>query len=235
VSTQWCGDGRPCGLDTFLDVLTGNDNRGVNVDAEEEPGNQLAGFDMRWSLPKAIPLALYVQWIGEDTRRGGPEIGSWLRLAGGETWGRMGDWSYRAHVEWAETICRQGSLGFNDIEPNCAYRHSIYGTGYRYEERSLGHGMDGDGEAYSLGLLLVQSAGHTWNLALRSMDINTVGAADAGHTLSASPRERFDAQLSHARITPYGRFDFGIGYSRIDASAAAESTDVTGFLRWSSR
>ena len=25
-SAQWCGDGRPCGFDTFWDLLTGNDN-----------------------------------------------------------------------------------------------------------------------------------------------------------------------------------------------------------------
>ena len=27
-AAQWCGEGRPCGFDTFVDLLLGNDNRG---------------------------------------------------------------------------------------------------------------------------------------------------------------------------------------------------------------
>ena len=61
-SAQWCGDGRPCGVDTFWDLLTGNDN---DQPLEEQPGNQMAGFDARWSLPFA-PVAVYGQMIGED-------------------------------------------------------------------------------------------------------------------------------------------------------------------------
>jgi len=66
-TAQWCGDGRPCDFKTFLRLLNGNDNRGANVDPEDEPGNQLAGFDIRWTLPKQTPVALYIQWIAEDT------------------------------------------------------------------------------------------------------------------------------------------------------------------------
>jgi hypothetical protein len=51
-TAQWCGDDRPCDAETFIDLLLGNDNRGVNVDPEDEPGNQLGGFDVRWALPR---------------------------------------------------------------------------------------------------------------------------------------------------------------------------------------
>jgi hypothetical protein len=63
-TAQWCGDDRPCDFSTFVDLLLGNDNQGVNVDPADEPGNQLGGFDIRWSLPRQIPVALYMQWIG---------------------------------------------------------------------------------------------------------------------------------------------------------------------------
>ena len=43
----WCGDDRPCDGDVFLDLLVGNDNQGVNVDPDDEPGNQLGGIDIR--------------------------------------------------------------------------------------------------------------------------------------------------------------------------------------------
>ena len=49
-AAQWCGDGRPCDFDTFLDLLLGKDNRGDDgTTPDDEPGNQLAGIDFRWS------------------------------------------------------------------------------------------------------------------------------------------------------------------------------------------
>lgn len=47
---QWCGDGRPCDFDTFVDLFLGRDNRRDDgIDPEIEPGNQLAGIDVRWT------------------------------------------------------------------------------------------------------------------------------------------------------------------------------------------
>jgi hypothetical protein len=37
--------------DTFWNLVTGQDNAGENVDPEEEPGNQMAGWDLRWASP----------------------------------------------------------------------------------------------------------------------------------------------------------------------------------------
>lgn len=48
-TAQWCGDGRPCDTEAFGNLLIGRDNRGVNVGEDEEPGNQLAGMDVRWA------------------------------------------------------------------------------------------------------------------------------------------------------------------------------------------
>lgn len=75
-AAQWCGDGRPCDLDTFAKLLIGRDNHGSSLALEDEPGNQLGGFDIRWSLPKKIPAALYVQWIGEDNCEGCGPVGA---------------------------------------------------------------------------------------------------------------------------------------------------------------
>lgn len=232
-TAQWCGDERPCSASTFVDLLLGRDNRGVNVDIEDEPGNQLAGFDLRWTLPNNLPVALYVQWIGEDTRAGGPAIGSWMRQAGVEHWGRLGSLQHRTHVEFSETSCRDGGLGFSNIQVNCGYEHTIYRTGYRFTGRSLGHGMDGDGLSYSLGSTLVQSAGHIWNFTFRYMDINRIGSPSSRHTLSATPQNLADIHLAHDRLTHVGRFRFGLGLSHLDDKASDRtSTDVTGFIEW---
>ena len=232
-TAQWCGDGRPCDFGTFTDLLLGNDNRGVNVDADDEPGNQLAGFDLRWVLPRNFPAAFYMQWIGEDTRRGGPEIGSWLRQVGIEHWGRIGALDHRTHLEASDTSCREGGFGFSDLKPNCGYQHSIYRTGYRYNGRVMGHGTDDDSRTYSLGSTLVQSNGHSWNLTLRYMELNRAGTPDARHTLTATPQELSDLQLSHERLTRYGRFHAGIGASHLDDELSGETTtDLTGFIQW---
>ena len=125
-SAQWCGDSRPCDLSTFGDLLVGNDNRGVNVTAEDEPGNQLGGIDIRWSLPKQIPLAVYMQWIGEDGRGSAGSIGSWMRQVGIENWGTIGGLSHRSHIEISDTMCKEGGFGFSGDKPDCAYEHGIY-------------------------------------------------------------------------------------------------------------
>jgi hypothetical protein len=235
-TAQWCGEDRPCDFSAFTDLLLGNDNRGVNVDPNEEPGNQLAGIDMRWRLPRGIPVALYMQWIGEDTRRGGPEPGDWLRQAGIEHWGRIGSLQHRTHFEVADTQCRQGGFGFSEVDPDCGYEHSIYRTGYRYNGRSLGHGADGDSLVYSLGTTLIESAGHGWNLSVRRMEINRAGSAGLPHTLSATAEDRTDILVSHDRLTPIGRIRIGIGYKRLENEVSGvSSNDVESFVGWSSR
>lgn len=235
-TAQWCGDERPCDLGVFGDLLVGNDNRGVNVDPDDEPGNQLGGFDIRWRLPKSIPAALYVQWIGEDGRGGGEGVGSWMRQVGLETWGAVGELSHRTHIEVSDSMCREGGLGFSDEKPNCAYEHSIYQTGYRYEGRAIAHGTDGDSLSYSIGSTLVQSAGHTWNISLRFMEINRAGPASSRHTLSATPQDLWDVQVSHSRDTRSGLWRMGIGYLRAEDLGLNETeSDVSAFIQWSSR
>jgi hypothetical protein len=235
-TAMWCGEGRPCDFSTFLDVLKGNDNRGQNTTPEEEPGNQLAGYDIRWSLPADIPVALYMQWTAEDGRPQGVPLGSLLRLAGGEFWGTVGGLAHRTHIEVADTTCREGGFGFSDKKPNCAYNHPLYPTGYRYNKRVMGHSIDGDGRSYSVGSTLVQAAGHTWNVALRYMQINREGSPDPRHSLSATPQDRADVQVTHERLTRFGRFHLGVGYSHVDDEASGtDSSDFTGFIRWSTR
>jgi len=234
-TAQWCGDDRPCDAETFIDLLLGNDNRGVNVDPEDEPGNQLGGFDVRWTLPRDIPAAVYIQWIGEDGRGGGQGVGSWLRQFGMEFRGTTGSLSHRTHIEISDSMCREGGFGFSDKKPDCAYEHSIYRTGYRYRGRNIGHPGDGDTLSYSIGSTLVQSAGPVWNASLRYMEINREGSPNSRHTLTPTRQDMYDLQISHERLTHYGRFHAGLGYSWTDDQATGISnSDVSGFIQWSS-
>ena len=235
-TAQWCGDGRPCDAKAFFNLLVGKDNRGVNIDFENEPGNQLGGFDVRWTLPRQLPVALYMQWIGEDGRKGGGLVGNWLRQLGAEHWGTIGGLSHRTHIEVSDSMCHQGGFGFSEALPNCAYNHFIYETGYRYRGRSIGHPADADSLSYSLGSTLVQSAGHVWSISLRHIEINREGTPNPRHTLTPTRQDLTDLQVAHERETRIGRFYAGLGYSRLeDKVSGGTESNFAAFLQWSSR
>ena len=65
---QLGGDGRPEGFSTWVDAFLSQDNYGANTgnnDRLKEPGNQLAGLDIRWR-PWDSTFAIYGQVVGED-------------------------------------------------------------------------------------------------------------------------------------------------------------------------
>ena len=222
-SAQLCGDGRPCGFDTFWDMFVGNDN---DQALEDQPGNQLGGYDIRWSLPWA-PVAVYAQAIGEDEANSMPS--KFLGLAGAEVWGGWGDRSWRAHVEYADTAC-----GFYESEPEygCAYRNVIYFDGYQYRDRVIGHALDGDSRQRALGVMLVNPDGSSWEFALQNADINRQGANPV-HSVSTVAAKIRSADLYHRRTLFSGELKLGLGYEeRESADAGFEGDDIRGFVQW---
>lgn len=241
-AAQWCGDDRPCDVDTFGDLVLGRDNKGSGgIDDDNEPGNQLAGADFRWRSPLiAGPWAIYGQAVGEDESGGLPS--KFFGQAGLEYWSTLetalvsGTW--RAHVEYTNTLVR-----FTSDEPDydTAYEHSIYQSGYRYEGRALGAAMDGDGEIVSIGFTLQDRAARTWNGLLRFGDINQKGDGTGRNALhSVSPEELsiVGAQVSHKRSLGRGSLDLGtlsigvgVQYSDNEITGASD-TDAQAFLQW---
>jgi hypothetical protein len=222
-SAQWCGDGRPCDAGTFWDLLVGNDN---DQPVAEQPGNQLAGFDARWSIPWA-PVAVYGQMIGEDEAGALPS--QYLGLFGIEMSGGFGDKSWRAHVEYADTSC-----SFYDSEPNfgCAYRNVIYSDGYQYRDRSIGHALDGDSEQFAAGFMLVGADDSNWELAAQSAKVNR-DSANPVHSVEPAAAKIRSADLYHRRALWGGELAVGVGYERREADAPArDSGDARGFVQW---
>ena len=225
-TAQWCGDDRPCGLDTFWDLLIGNDN---DQDLAEQPGNQLAGFDVRWSWPGArVPLALYAQGIGEDEAGFMPS--KYLGLFGAEVWGDLAGGSWRAHVEYADTAC---DFMKSPPEFGCAYTNSIYTSGYRYRGRALGHSIDADGEAVGVGALYIDSGGHRWEMLGRNVKLNRAGMAPE-HSLADDEARVHDVALTHERAFSWGNITASLGYSDVDSAGPVAVEDgVRGYLTWS--
>ena len=223
-TAQWCGTGRSCDASTFVDLLLGHDNEGVNVSWDQEPGNQLAGLDLRWVSPVGdSSYATYLQWIGEDTRQGGPEIGSWLRQLGFEFWGTIPglNWQHRSHIEWTDTTCREGGIGFSKRKLNCAYNHARYRTGYRYRGRTIGHGIDSDSLSSSIGSTLIDSKGNSMNLLARYMDINRDGQENPVFSVKQKISE---ISFSYNRRFNLGTASIGIIYSHLRERVVGGST-----------
>jgi hypothetical protein len=231
-SAQWCGEGRPCGWDTFWDMFFGKDNVGDDgTTPENEPGNQMAGFDVRWTnLWFGTPVSLYGQMIGEDEAGGFPS--RYLAQFGIEGSGiTRGQISYRWFAEVAGTSC---DVVKSDVIYNCAYRNGIYQSGYTYYKRIIGHGLDNDARVISAGVVVVTEAGNSTQVLGRYGDLNRVGD-DPDHSVAIEPQELASIDIQHSRYTRYGRFDIGIGFERREIAATGDNTsDTRGFIRWTS-
>jgi hypothetical protein len=232
-AAQWCGDGRPCGFDTFVDLLAGKDNVGdEGIDTGNEPGNQLAGFDLRWSfMAFGQALALYGQFIGEDEAGGFPS--HYLGQLGLEASGHLGArWSYRWFGEFAGTSCafHQSTEIFN-----CAYNHGIYETGYRYRGRVVGHGSDNDSRILSVGLVLLDDQNTQWHALVRYGGLNRGGLTDLRNSLTPTRQDVASVDLTHSRFFTYGRIEIGLGFERTDDElSGVTSNDGRAFLQWRS-
>lgn len=224
-TAQWCGEGRPCDLDTFVDLLLGRDNRGdEGIDTGNEPGNQLAGIDFRWTPGVSDrQITFYGQFIGEDEAGGFPS--KFLGQAGIETSGLWRDhWSWRGFLELASTKCRFYQSG-DDYD--CAYNHGIYQTGYRYRGRAIGHGSDNDSLMLSTGLFLVGPDDSQWQLLARYGELNRGGMPDPRNTLTMTRQDLASLDLMHSRTFQYGVIDVGLGAERLDSD-----TDARAFIQW---
>ncbi len=232
-TAQWCGEGRPCDLDTFGKLLTGRDNiGGSGIDRDNEPGNQLAGVDFRWAFEAfGWPTAIYGQFIGEDEAGGFPS--KYLGQGGIELSGTWRDrWSLRWFGELAIPKCR---FFQSDDDFNCAYNHGVYQTGYRYRGRSVGHGSDNDSRILSTGLALVDDANTHWRMLVRYGQLNRGGAPDLRNTLTPTKQDLLSIDLSHSRVSRYGRIALGAGFEQVEDTVSGQTdTGVRAFIQWQS-
>ena len=229
-TAQWCGDGRPCDLDTFWDLVKGtSDNRGADLDIDDEPGNQLAGVDGRWTpLPKRLPISLYTQWTAEDEADNLPS--RWVGTGGIEFWGNSPfSWlpgTFRLHGEATNTTAE---FYKSKKRHDYVYEHAIYTSGYRYRGRVLGHSMDNDGEMYSLGLTLNQPGDTVWNAMLRKVRLNTGGRE--ANSVSNGDDTLWNVDLNRQWRTPIGFVSAGIGYDFYDDDSQKDD-EGRFFFEW---
>jgi hypothetical protein len=224
-TAQWCGGDRNCDWSTFVDMVLGNDNQvGDGGAAADQPGNQMAGYDMRLRSPwRALPIAFYTQWIGEDEAGGLPS--KFIGQFGLEAWGssRMGGWRVRA--EFNDTAC---NFSRQTPEFGCAYRNTIYPQGYAFRGRIIGSSMDNDSRMYTLAGILNRPNGDVISLTVRRVDLNRDGGE---HSISDVPVDLDNVELRFSRGLGGGKISVGVGYE--DKVIAADSSSrVHGFATW---
>lgn len=229
-TAQWDGQDRPDDLDTFLDLLAGDDNQtgsGPEADADE-PGNQLAGVDFRWATQVLDrPWAIYGQLIGEDEAGGLPS--KQLGQAGLSTWGGIGATgaSYRLFVEVSDTAAE-----FYKDEPSfgTAYNHGIYQSGYRYYQRSLGYPTDNDSQMVTLGWISSLSGGRGFTLLARTGRLNRND--DVNNTVSETDAELDEITATWFTSLAGGELQVGIGHSRLQPADDSADDETRGFIAW---
>jgi hypothetical protein len=215
-------------------VLFANDNRGENVADEEEPGNQLAGVDIRYRLPIEFPFAAYWQFNGESIDNGNYRPRQLTQLIGFETWSRPSEsgGSWRAFVEYAGTAC--GDIGFGEDETNfgCAYENGIFTDGYRYRGRVIGHAADRDARVYTLGGLYADAAGRTWEFRLRGGELNrgAVGVALPSHTITPVAADLWNAEARLTGTVAKLRYSLGVGIDRLEPVGEDSDVNARAFL-----
>jgi hypothetical protein len=230
-TAQMCGDGRPCSLSTFFDMLVGNDNVGEGTTPEEEPGNQLAGYDVRWSNTMTRqPFALYLQIIGEDLNGWRPS--GEFPVIGGETWGawdKLG--SYRFYVEWTDTICNWQPA--DEHKFNCAYNHHIYTDGYRYKGKVIGSPFDNDARVTTLGGVLIDHKDRSWLVNAAFGVLNRGDPPDPRNTVASVATDYWEIEVSHKRPLWIGEAYAGLGYDyRKNTVTNISDGDVRVFFEW---
>ncbi len=189
-----------------------------------QPGNQMAGYDMRMRSPwRALPLAFYTQWIGEDEAGGLPRM--FIGLFGLEAWGSSSLGGWRLRAEYADTAC---NFTRDQPEFDCAYRNSIYPQGYTYRGRIIGHSMDNDSRMFSLAGLLTRANGDVLQPDLAPGGAESRRRRARNQRRAARGRQCRIALLAGARRR---QDQLGVGYDD-PALAADSSSGVHGFVIW---
>jgi hypothetical protein len=229
-TAQFCGDQLRCDASSVWDMLIGNDNPGFDATEEDEPGNQMAGFDIRWGSPiGAWPYAIYAQMIGEDESGYLPV--KYLAQFGIEGWKPMTDGALvRWHAEFSDTTC-----SFNRSNPrfNCAYNQGAFDVeGYRYKGRVIGHTTDRDAQSYALGGKFVEANGDLWSATARMSRLNRDGSPDTTNTVTRVPADYSALELGWRGRLLGQRVGVDLGVEAFEPTGGERDTQPYGFVSW---
>lgn len=254
-SFQWAGEGQPGSMKDFFSILFGNKecvNGEPNCDPELNTfqGNHLAGYDIRWSDTLfELPYALYFQTIGEDGSPNAGIITDKADMYGIESRFTLFNQRILANLEYTDTQVACGGSGTTGL--NCFYEHGTYQSGYRYYRRTIGSTYDNDAQTLVATFLIQTTAGNSWQLKLRKVQLNTDNIdrypndINMGNPVSKVAEDvlQFDGQYQFIALD--SRFTLGMivtnskfannkdGLS--DVPNLADGTELDAYIKWEYR
>ncbi|QSX37388.1 capsule assembly Wzi family protein [Shewanella sedimentimangrovi] len=183
-TTQLCGEGQPCGMNTFFKAISGGTecvDGSDNCDPSQNTkiGNQMAGFDLRYADTWFnVPVGLYLERTCEDSSGKMPwQLADCANLVGVDSrFGGAGE-QFKVFLEYSNT---QVACGENQNSFNCFYEHSTYLSGSRYQKRSLGSTYDSDAKVLVLGFIGQYGDSKGVNALLRYAKLNEDGSNRGG-------------------------------------------------------
>ena len=251
-TTQWCGkyanvateaaSPRDCNLTMLRNVLIGNDTTQY-ASASEKPGHAEAGYEARLNSPwRQVPLALYLQFIGNDEIHHLPArlmkqqgVESWFNFANGDT--------VKGFLEYSDSTCGAERSGPGFIvasgpqtgpQYGCAYTNGVFFAGYTYRGLNIADSAGADSILRTLGLRWDRSAGDEWQLKLQSGHFDRGDLVNEYDLVSPFGSSLYDSgQVEYRRPLFGGNLFVQLGIERQSPSEVIGNGHGFGYVTWS--
>ena len=211
----------------MADAFLSQDNfSSQDVGKSTEPGNQLAGIDLRWKVLD-LPTAIYGQIAGDDEDKFLPN--ALMFQYGIEWWWKIQSASIRLYAEYSD-LTSYWWTG-DPRTRNVSYGHGRYKDGYRYRGRPIGHWADQDSQILSIGGILQRMDGIGWGATLRTGKLNEDGSGRNSVSDNTST-DYFSFDVFNAR--QYPQYDLSVhtslGWESLQPQGTAKDDSLTGSL-----
>ncbi|MBL4867283.1 MAG: hypothetical protein JKY67_13015 [Pseudomonadales bacterium] len=196
-TAMWAGDGRPKDFSVFMDLLAGIDNFNAEDEGKDtEPGNQLAGFDFKYSNhTPSVGYSFYGEVIGEDEAGGLPSRP--IAMFGASLHVTIKQRKTTFYTEFSDTAMDAFQ---SDKMYGSAYRHGTYSTGYLYKGLTLGSSYDNDSQALAIGTIMNLASNYKFKMTLRQLNLNRDNTTStSNNTVSSTKLKTQQASFSLAK------------------------------------
>lgn len=203
---QLCGQGRPCGFNTWTNALIAFGDRD-NTGSVNEPGNQLASIDLSYSINFGEQsLKLYVEGTAEDEAiiptQYGRLVGATFVTPVDENGGNLS-----INLELSDTSAIKFFF-YGERNPRSLYNHFIYKTGHRFDGRTLGHSFDTNSKLASLTTTYTRAGGDTYRVSFRTSTLNFYNTS---RTIISAQRQNYQSvELSTSKAFDFGQIELEI-------------------------
>ncbi len=231
-TAQFCGEGQECDWDSAWKSITGQrDCRNDTGSGCSNYGNQMAGFDVRYSDTFwDVPVGLFLERTCEDSKGEPWQIVDCAKMYGVDTRFSFASQQYKLFFEYTDTMvfCGEDPNAFN-----CFYEHSTYKSGSRNYGRAIGSTYDSDAQVYALGLIGQFSNSHAFTTILRYAQLNKDGESPSHGWAPQPPKEDLlMLELSYRMPLLSGMMTFGGSVSQSEFEVEDSEVDGTLYTRY---